>query len=163
MAQLSTLGHMAQIAYTNLSKSVSIMVNMKIIILSLVLVLFASACSHGPERAASSGVLPIALDSSKPHFEFTASDLVVPARMATNGIGSGHDTIVINFHLSTEKAAEFARFTQEHTNQMTQLIIDSRVVAQPFVHRPVSDGVVQLVFSSFAQAQAVETLLSEKR
>src|ERR1041384_8256147 len=95
---------------------VSIVVVMRITTLSFVLVLFALACSHR-----SRAVSPIAIDCSKPHFEFAASDLATPAVISTNGVGSGHDTIIIKFRLSTGKAAELARFTQEHARQQTQL------------------------------------------
>ncbi|HTX21496.1 MAG TPA: hypothetical protein VMD27_06545 [Candidatus Aquilonibacter sp.] len=156
------LGHIVRFGYTKNGKSVSIIVIMKITIFSLVLVLLVSACSHKVESTAPSSLPQIAVDASKPHFEFTASDLAVPAEIGTNGVGSGHDTIIINLQLSTGKAAELAKFTQEHTNQQIQLIFDSKVVAEPFVYTPITGGAVQLAFSSLAQAQAVERLLSEK-
>jgi preprotein translocase subunit SecD len=136
---------------------------MKITTLSLILVLLASACSHRSERATSPVTPNIAIDSSKPHFELVVSDLAAPAVISTNGVGSGHDTIVISFQLSADKAAEFAKFTQEHLRQQTQLICDSKVVAEPFVASPIAGGRVQVAFSSLEQARVIEELLNKKR
>ena len=136
---------------------------MRITTLILGLVLLTSACSHRNESVKLSVAQPIAVDGGKPHFRLVAADLAAPAVIRTNGVGSGHETLVIHFQLSAGKAAEFARFTQEHLRQQAQLICDSTVVAEPFVATPISDGRVQIAFSSLEQARGVEGLLNKKQ
>lgn len=136
---------------------------MKATPLGLILVLLASACSRRGEPVASAVTPNAATGSGKPHFELVASDLAVPAVISTNGIGSGHDTIVIHFQLSAERTAEFAKFTQAHLGQQAQLICDSNLVAEPYIASPIKDGRVQVAFSSLEQARVIEELLNKKR
>lgn len=135
---------------------------MRIATLSLVLILLASACSRRSESDPIPGTPNGAIGSTKAQFEFVASDLAAPAVMSTNGIGSGHATVVIHFQLSADRAAEFAKFTQAHLRQEAKLICDSKVVAEPFIASPITDGRVQVTFSSREQARETEQLLNKK-
>ena len=126
----------------------------------LAIALLASSCSQKAENTTTKNLPPIAVDASKPHFEFAASDLAVPADIGTNGVGTGRDTIVVHLKFSAGKTAEFAKFTQEHMEQQTQLIIGSTVVAEPRVIAVITDGRCDLTFKSVEKAQAVEDLLN---
>src|SRR6266481_1284198 len=130
----------------------------KIAILSLVLVLIASACSHTPQRGRS-----YTLEPSKPQFTIAPADLAGPAVLATNSSPSGaHGTIVLHLQFSPAKTDAFRIFTRDHTNQQTQLVVGSKVVAEPFIVAEISDGRADLAFSSFDEARAVKGLLSRK-
>ena len=130
----------------------------KIAILSLVLVLIASACSHAPQRGRS-----YTLDPSKPQFTIAPADLAASAVLATNSSPSGaHATIVIHLQFSPAKTDAFRSFTRDHTNQQTQLVVGSKVVAEPFIVAEITDGRADLAFSSFDEARAVKDLLSNK-
>lgn len=95
-------------------------------------------------------------------FTITASDLAVPAEISTNGVGTGHDTIVIDLQFSADKADEFRKFTREHINQQTQLLVGSKVVAEPYIQSEISDGQVDLSFSSADQARSVVDTLNKR-
>jgi preprotein translocase subunit SecD len=122
-------------------------------VLCLAASLLTSACSHKTE---SSG------PPSKPQFIIAAADLAGPAEISTNGIGTGHDTIVIHLQFSAKRADEFRQFTREHLNQDTQLVVGTRVVAEPHVAAEISGGQADLSFSTFDQAKVVADALSQK-
>src|ERR1051325_6865888 len=82
----------------------------KIAILTQVLVLLASACSHTAQRGSS-----YSLDPSKPQFRIAAADLAAPAVLATNSSPSGANaTIVLHVQFTAAKTEAFRTFTREH-------------------------------------------------
>ena len=136
---------------------------MKIIILSMILAVFVSACSHKSESVAGNRKTEITSDASKPQYTIAATDLAGPAELATNSSPSGeHATIVVNFQLSSSKTEAFAKFTREHLNQQIQLVVGSKVVAEPYIGSEISGGAVAIAFSSFDEARAVKDILSQK-
>jgi preprotein translocase subunit SecD len=122
----------------------------------LAISLLASACSH---KAASS---VSATSTSKPQFTIAASDLAVPAEIGTNGVGSGHDTVVIHLQFSASRSDEFRQFTRDHINQDIQLLVGTKVVAEPHIISEISGGKADLAFSSADQAQAVADSLNKR-
>jgi preprotein translocase subunit SecD len=130
----------------------------KIAILSLVLVLIASACSRTARLGRS-----FALDPNKPQFLIAPADLASPAVIATNSSPSGANaTIVIRVEFNADKGDEFRKFTREHLNQQTQLVVGAKVVAEPVIVAEISDGRTDMAFTAFDEAWAVRTLLSKK-
>jgi hypothetical protein len=127
----------------------------------LAISLFASACSHKAESTVPASA-PFSVDASKPHFTIAAGDLAVPAVIGTNGVGSGHDTVVIHLQFSASRSDEFRKFTREHINQDTQLLVGTNVVAEPHIIAEISGGKADLVFSSVDQAQAVVDSLNKR-
>jgi len=117
----------------------------------LAFALLAAACSQKTESA-----------TGKPQFAIAAGDLAVPAEVGTNGAGSGHDTIVVHLQFSAARTEAFRKFTHEHMNQQTQLVVGSKVVAEPYVVTEISDGKADLDFSSLEQARAVMDSLEKK-
>lgn len=95
-------------------------------------------------------------------FTIGASDLAMPAVLGTNGVGSGQDTIVIHLQFSADKADEFLKFTREHIHQQTQLLVGSKVVAEPYIGSEISSGQADLSFSSADEAQAVADSLNKR-
>lgn len=129
--------------------------HIKFAALSLILVLMSFGCSR-PIRQNRA----IALDPAKPQFTIAAGDLASPAVLATNSGPSGaNPTIVIPLHFTAAKTEAFRRFTREHINQQAQLVVRSKVVAEPFIHTEISDGHAELAFSSLQEAQGVRDLL----
>jgi len=95
-------------------------------------------------------------------FTIGAADLAVPAALGTNGVGTGHDTIVIHLQFTAAKTDEFLKFTREHMHQQTQLLVGSKVVAEPYIQSEISGGQADLDFSSIDQAQAVADALNKR-
>jgi preprotein translocase subunit SecD len=95
-------------------------------------------------------------------FTIGASDLAMPAALGTNGVGTGHDTIVIHLQFTAAKTDEFLKFTREHMHQQTQLLVGSKVVAEPYIQSEISGGQADLDFSSIDQAQAVADSLNKR-
>jgi preprotein translocase subunit SecD len=125
----------------------------------LVISLLASACSH---KTGTSAPTNSASDTNKPQFTIGPSDLAAPAQIATNGVGSGHDTVVIHLQFSTGKSDEFRRFTRDHINQEVQILVGTNVVAAPHIMTEISGGKADLAFSSLDQAKAVADSLNMK-
>jgi len=127
----------------------------KIAIVIQVLVLLASACSRNAQR--------YTLDPSKPQFTIAAADLAAPVVLATNSSPSGANaTIVLHVQFTAAKTEAFRTFTREHMKQQTQLVVGSKVVAEPTVVAEIPDGRVDIAFSSFDDARAVRDSLSKK-
>jgi hypothetical protein len=125
----------------------------KLFVALLAVSLLASACSRKTKSAISRG---------EPQFTITAADLAVPAEIGTNGIDSGHATIVIHLQFSTGKADEFRKFTRAHANQQIQLLVGSNVVAEPRIFAEISDGRADLAFPSIDQARPIADALNNK-
>ena len=121
----------------------------------LAISLLASACSHKTESSVPTN------STNKPQFTIAAADLAVPAELGTNGVGSGHETIVIHLQFSAAKADEFRKFTREHAKQQTQLLVGSKVVAEPYINAEISGGKADIAFSSIDQAQPVADSLNK--
>ena len=124
-------------------------------VLSLLLVFLASACSRTAQRGRSYN-----LDPSKPQFTIAAADLAAPPVLGTNSAPSGaHATIVLRVQFTAARADAFHKFTRDHKNQQTQLVVSSKVVAEPFVVTEIPDGRVELAFSSLDEAREVRDWL----
>ena len=121
----------------------------------LAISLLASGCSHKTESSVPTN------STNKPQFTIAAADLAVPAELGTNGVGSGHETIVIHLQFSAAKADEFRKFTREHAKQQTQLLVGSKVVAEPYINAEISGGKADIAFSSIDQAQPVADSLNK--
>src|ERR1035441_6757059 len=122
----------------------------------LAISLLASACSHKTESSVPTN------STNKPQFTIAAADLAVPAELGTNGVGYGHETIVIHLQFSAAKADEFRKFTREHVKQQIQLLVGSKVVAEPYINAEISGGKSDIAFSSIDQAQPVADSLNKR-
>ena len=127
----------------------------------LAIALLASSCSHKTESAVPASEL-VSKDDNKPQFTIAAADLAMPAEIGTNGVRTGRETIVIHLQFSADKADEFRKFTREHVNQQIQLLVGSKVVAQPHIIAEISGGKADIAFSSFDQAQVVADSLNKR-
>jgi hypothetical protein len=95
-------------------------------------------------------------------FTIAAADLAVPAQVSTNGTGSGNESIIVHLQFSADKADEFRKFTREHINQQIQLLVGSKVVAEPYLRSEISSGQADITVSSVDQAQAVADSLNKR-
>jgi len=131
---------------------------LKVAILTQVLALLASGCSHSAQRGRS-----YTLDPTKPQFTIAAADLAAPPVLGTNSSPSGANaTIVLHVQFGTAKAEAFRTFTTEHMKQQTQLVVGAMVVAEPTIVAEIRDGRADIAFSSFDEALAVKNSLSKK-
>jgi preprotein translocase subunit SecD len=130
----------------------------KVAVLSVILLLLASACSRTTQRGRS-----YSLDPSKPQFTISPADLAAPPVLGTNSTPSGeHATIVLRIQFTAAKAEAFDKFTRDHKNQQTQLVVRSKVIARPYVAAEIPDGRVELAFSSIDDAREARVWLSKK-
>jgi len=96
-------------------------------------------------------------------FTIGAADLAVPAKVSTQAVGGDRDVVsLIHLQFTAAKADEFLKFTREHMHQQTQLLVGSKVVAEPYIQSEISGGQVDLDFSSIDQAQAVADALNKR-
>jgi preprotein translocase subunit SecD len=129
---------------------------MKNTILGLILVLFVSACSHKTESSVVIGT---------PQFQISATDVSTASyQNVTNraDLVAAHKTAVVDVVFSSSKATEFGKFTQEHLNQQVQILVGSKVVAEPTINSVISSGAIELNFSTPEEAQAVVDSLTKK-
>ena len=138
------------------------MVNMKISILSLIVVLLASGCSRKSTEstAASTASTNATVTATLPQFKFAAGDLASPAKVATNRFG----TFTVDLQLSGAKSDELRRFTQSHQDQQVEMVFEGKVLSSPMIQGVISNGAVQESFaaSESNQAWAVADLLNKK-
>jgi len=133
---------------------------MKNTMLSLPLVLLVSACSHKTESAPTTGT-----GGSTPQFAIAANDVSsasIEILTNTPNLVAAHATASADVHLASKAAADFQKFTQAHLNQQVQILVGSKVVAEPVIRAPISSGEVVLSFPTPGEAQAVVEALSKK-
>jgi preprotein translocase subunit SecD len=129
---------------------------MKNTTISLLLVLFISACSHKTESIVVTGT---------PQFQIAASDVSTASfQSATNraDLVAAHKTAVVDVVFSSSKAAELGKFTREHLNQQVQILVGSKIVAEPWIRSEISGGEIELNFTTPEEAQAVVDSLTKK-
>jgi len=122
----------------------------KIVLLGLILLLSASACSRkGAKNAASAG---------PPRLILAAKDIASPVEVVTNRFG----TAELLVKLSASKAEELRKLSQAHLNEQVELVVGSKVVAKPLMRHQISGGEFKLSFSSPDEARSVADSLSGK-
>jgi preprotein translocase subunit SecD len=100
--------------------------------------------------------------SGKTEFSVGPKDLVGFAHVMTNTGASGTNaTYVLHFKLTKAKAQEFRSYTQTHMNRQAQFLIGTKVVKGPLIAAEVSDGQIDLNFSSLDEARQSARLLSK--
>ena len=130
---------------------------MKNTALSLLLVLFVSACSHKTESTVTS--------TSAPQFSIAAGDVVATSVETTTGSVPASPTqamYMVHVELSSAKGAEFRQFTKDHINQQVQILIGTKVVQEPMIAAEIVSPKMDLIYSSKDEAQSVADLLSKK-
>jgi preprotein translocase subunit SecD len=129
---------------------------MKTTTLSLILVLFASACSHKTESSVTAG---------STQFSMTAGDVLSTSVETVIGRVPSSPTekrTVVHLEFSGAKAAEFRKFTKEHLNQKVQIMVGEKVVWEPVIRAEIPSPKIELLFSSPDEARAVADSLSKK-
>jgi preprotein translocase subunit SecD len=128
---------------------------MKTTLLSLILVLLASACS--PKTESNLADSEATTDSSQ--FVISALDVSSASIRKPGGSTQG---LVIDVQFASQKAAEFHKFTQKHLNQKIQILVGTNVVAQPVIRAPIPGGQIQLTFGTQDEAQTVLQALTKQ-
>jgi preprotein translocase subunit SecD len=129
---------------------------MKNTTLSLLLVLFLSACSHKTESSVAPG---------STEFSIAAGDVVTTSVEAVTGRRPSSPTqemYAVRVTLSGAKSAAFRQFTKDHLNQEVQIMIGTNVVQQPVIRAEISSPKIELMFSSPDEARAIADSLSKK-
>jgi len=110
--------------------------------LSLVLVLFVTACSPKAERTGT----------GSPQFSVVAGDIT----------SASAESAVVHIEFSRAKAEAFRKFTKEHLNEKIQVIVGTKVVIEPVVRSEIAGGKIDVSFSSAEDAQEFAAKLSQK-
>jgi len=128
----------------------------------LILVLFASACSHKTE---SSVTTESNVTTGSTQFSIAAGDVAsTSVEVVTNRVASSptQETAVVHLEFSAAKAAEFRQFTKNHLNQKVQIMVGEKVVAEPVIRAELPSPNLYLNFSSPEEARAVADSLNKK-
>ena len=115
---------------------------MKNALLGLAIMLFVTACSPKSERAGT----------GTPRFSVVASDIT----------SASAESAVVHIEFSKARAEAFRKFTKEHLDQKIQVVVGTKVVAEPAVRSEIPGGKIDVSFSSPEDAQAFAASLSEK-
>ena len=129
---------------------------MKNTTLSLLLVLFVSACSHKTESNTTGGL---------PEFSIVAGDVVSTSVETVTGHTPSSPTqeeYMVHIELSGAKGAEFRQFTKDHVSQKVQILVGTKVVQEPMIAAEIESSKVDLLYSSKDEAESVADLLSKK-
>jgi hypothetical protein len=137
---------------------------MKNTTLSLLLVLFVSACSHKTESRDATGT---------PQFVFTASDVSTASVQPVTGnanlseshkknLAEAHKTALVKVVFSSSKAAEFHKFTQDHLALKVHVLVGSEVLLDSVIRTAITLSEIELAFSTPEEAQAFADSLSKK-
>jgi len=129
---------------------------MKNTTLSLLLVLFVSACSHKTESVTTAGL---------PEFSIAAGDAVGTSVETTTGSVPASPTqamYMVHVELSGAKGADFRKFTKDHVGQQVQIVVGTKVVQEPMIAAEIVSPKMDLLYSSKDEAQSVADLLSKK-
>src|ERR1035437_502271 len=129
---------------------------MKNTILSLLLVLFVSACSHKTESNTTAGL---------PEFSVVAGDVVSASVETVTGHTPSSPTqaeSMVHIELSGAKGAEFRKFTKDHVGQQVQILVGTKVVQEPMIAAEIVSPNIDLLYSTPAEAQSIADLLSKK-
>jgi preprotein translocase subunit SecD len=129
---------------------------MKNTTLSLLLVLFVSACSHKTESNTTAGL---------PEFSIAASDVVSSSVETVTGHTPASPTredYMVHIELSDTKGAEFRKFTKDHVGQHVQILVGTKVVQEPMIAAEIVSPKIDLIYSTPAEAQSIADLLSKK-
>lgn len=113
---------------------------MKNTLLSLAIILFMTACS------------PQAESTSTPQFSVAAGDITSASAEAT----------VVHIEFTKPKAEAFRKFTKEHVNQKIQVVVGTKVVAEPVIRTEIPSGKIDVSFSSAEEAQKFAASWSQK-
>ena len=135
---------------------------MKNTTISLLLVLFVSACSHKTESIVTtdSGVA-----TNTPQFSVVAGDVVSASVETVTGHTPSSPTraeSMVHIELSGEKGAEFRKFTKDHVGQQVQILVGTKVVQEPMIAAEIVSPKIDLLYSTPAEAQSIADLLSKK-
>jgi preprotein translocase subunit SecD len=124
---------------------------MKITILSLILILLVSACSHKSREFAN---------AADTNFVFSAEDITSPAEVVTDRFGTFH----VDVKLSGVKADDLRQFTQAHLNQQVEISFGSNVLTRPIIREVIPNGEIMETFPSSESNEAwtVANLLNKK-
>ena len=129
---------------------------MKNTTLSLLLVLFVSACSHKTESNTTAGL---------PEFSIAAGDVVSTSVETVTGHMPSSPTqaeSMVHIELSGAKGAEFRKFTKDHVSQQVQILVGTKVVQEPMIAAEIVSPKIDLLYSTPAEAQSIADLLSKK-
>ena len=135
---------------------------MKNTTLSLLLVLFVSACSHKTESIITTGN---GVATNTPQFSVVAGDVVSSSVETVTGHTSASPTQVqymVHIELSDAKGAEFRKFTKDHVGQQVQILVGTKVVQEPMIAAEIVRPKIDLLYSTSAEAQSIADLLSKK-
>jgi preprotein translocase subunit SecD len=132
---------------------------MKNTTLSLLLVLFVSACSHKTESN------PTSTTAGLPEFTIAVGDVVSTSVETVTGHMPSSPTqaeSMVHIELSGAKGADFRKFTKDHVGQQVQILVGTKVVQEPMIAAEIVSPKIDLLYSTPAEAQSVADLLSKK-
>jgi hypothetical protein len=127
---------------------------MKNTTLSLLLVLFVSACSHKTETTVTSNTGTL-------QYSILATDVdSTSVKTLTNGTSAPKTRVIVVF--SDAKAAEFKKFTQDHMNQTVQILVGTNIAATAGIGGVMPGNKIDFDFSTSDEAKKITDYLAKK-
>jgi preprotein translocase subunit SecD len=120
---------------------------MKNTTMSVLLLLFVSACSHKTESSAN----------GTPQFQIAASDVSTVSYQ-----GYTNAKAVVDVVFSRNKAAQLYKFTQEHLGQKVQILVGTNVLEEATIRSAIPNGEILLSYPTPKEAQSVVDSLTTK-
>jgi preprotein translocase subunit SecD len=129
---------------------------MKTTTLSLMLVLLASACASQAQD----------VPTAKPKFVIMPGDVIsTSVETVTNDVITSapiKETTIVHLDFTSDKAAAFRKFTQQHLKQTVQILVGTNVVATPIIQSEFPGGKIYLNFSTPKEAARISNYLMTK-
>src|ERR1035438_6537100 len=115
---------------------------MKNTILSVIVVLLVSGCSHKTENT-------VTTTASVPQFPIVPGDVVNTSVDDVTGRVPWHPRqrmAVVNLEFSAAEAAKFRQFTKDHLHQKVQIMVGTNVVGEPVIEAEIPGPQMELAF-----------------
>jgi hypothetical protein len=136
---------------------------MKTLAFGLMLPLILSGCAaqtHSHHEA-----MPIRAENPAPamaQFFVTPYDVSSASVQTLTVVRTGRKLAELDVLFSSDKAAEYHQFTEQHLNQRIQVLVGTNVIVQPWIFSADTSGKLEVSISDFERAQRLADLLARK-
>ena len=131
---------------------------MKNLFVTFAIVLLVAACSQKHESTATTS-------TGMPQFSVAARDITAASTEVVTGrvlSSPTQETAVVHIEFSKAKAEAFRKFTRDHLDKQVQVVVGTKVVAEPVIRSEIPGGKIEVHFSSPDEAQEfVASLIQE--
>jgi hypothetical protein len=99
---------------------------------------------------------------SMAQFYVTPYDVSSASVQTLTVVRTGRKLAQLDVLFSSDKAAEYHQFTEQHLNQRIQVLVGTNVIVQPWIFAADTSGKLEVSISDFERAQRLADLLARK-